>query len=195
MTAPGLSCGTWGLVPRSGFEPRPQALGARRLSHWTTREVTGLHPIPWGGSWGSMDFWACHHAMRAPQCMLGGLGCVPLCWCIYRCLLVTTATCVGFALSGWGLADSGQLVPKGKNRGRCSTQGSALCIPGPHQCPGGSELTFGAPRLVVEGRGWGRGYTCPQWSHLPAQSSVPLLPASCPLHCSYGRASSELWLM
>ena len=29
----------WDLVPRSGMEPRSLALGARSLSHWTTREV------------------------------------------------------------------------------------------------------------------------------------------------------------
>ena len=28
-----------GLVPRPGVEPEPAALGARSLSHWTTREV------------------------------------------------------------------------------------------------------------------------------------------------------------
>ena len=34
-----LSCGMWDLVPWPGIEPRPPALGARSLSHWTTREV------------------------------------------------------------------------------------------------------------------------------------------------------------
>ena len=34
-----LSCGLWDLVPRPGIEPRPPALGARSLTHWTTREV------------------------------------------------------------------------------------------------------------------------------------------------------------
>ena len=33
-----LSCGMWGLVPQSGMEPGPPALGARSLSHWTTRK-------------------------------------------------------------------------------------------------------------------------------------------------------------
>ena len=80
VTVTGLSCGMWDLVPRSGIEPRPQALGARRFSHWTTREVAGLHLIPWGGSRGSMDFWARHHAMRGPLCMPRDFGCVLLCW-------------------------------------------------------------------------------------------------------------------
>ena len=35
----------WGLVPGPGVEPRPPALGARRLSHWTTREVLKLWKI------------------------------------------------------------------------------------------------------------------------------------------------------
>ena len=36
---PGLSCGTWDLVPSPGIEPRPPALGAWSPSHWITREV------------------------------------------------------------------------------------------------------------------------------------------------------------
>ena len=35
----GLSCSMWDLVPWVGIEPGPPALGAQRLSHWTTREV------------------------------------------------------------------------------------------------------------------------------------------------------------
>ena len=34
-----LSWGLWDLVPWPGMEPRPPALGAQSLSHWTTREV------------------------------------------------------------------------------------------------------------------------------------------------------------
>ena len=34
-----FSCSMWDLVPWPGIEPRPPALGARSLSHWTTREV------------------------------------------------------------------------------------------------------------------------------------------------------------
>ena len=30
---------TWELVPRPGMEPRPPALGAWSITHWTTREV------------------------------------------------------------------------------------------------------------------------------------------------------------
>ena len=37
-----LGCHIWDLVPWAGIEPRPPALGARSLSHWTTREVTAL---------------------------------------------------------------------------------------------------------------------------------------------------------
>ena len=34
-----LSCGMWDLVPWPESQPRPPALGAWSLSHWTTREV------------------------------------------------------------------------------------------------------------------------------------------------------------
>ena len=34
-----LSCGMWDPVPWLGIEPGPLALGARSLSHWTTREA------------------------------------------------------------------------------------------------------------------------------------------------------------
>ena len=34
-----LSCSMWDLVPRSRIEPRPPALVAWSLNHWTTREV------------------------------------------------------------------------------------------------------------------------------------------------------------
>ena len=30
-----INCGMWDLVPRSGIEPRPSALGMQSLSHWT----------------------------------------------------------------------------------------------------------------------------------------------------------------
>ena len=33
-----LSCGMWHLIPWPGILPRPPALGAWSLSHWTTRE-------------------------------------------------------------------------------------------------------------------------------------------------------------
>ena len=39
---PGLSCSMWDLVSCSGIKPRPPALGAQSLSHWTTREVQYL---------------------------------------------------------------------------------------------------------------------------------------------------------
>ena len=35
----GLSCSMWDLVPCPGIEPRPPALGAWSLGHWSTREV------------------------------------------------------------------------------------------------------------------------------------------------------------
>ena len=41
MTTLGFSCGMWDLVPWPGIEPRPCALEAWSLSHWTARE------IPW----------------------------------------------------------------------------------------------------------------------------------------------------
>ena len=34
-----LSYGKWGLVPRLGIKPRPPALGAWSLNHWTSREA------------------------------------------------------------------------------------------------------------------------------------------------------------
>ena len=34
-----FGCGMWDLVPWSGLEPRPLALGAWCLSHWTSGEV------------------------------------------------------------------------------------------------------------------------------------------------------------
>ena len=37
LTASSLSCGMWDLLPWSGIEPWPPALGAWKLSHWTTR--------------------------------------------------------------------------------------------------------------------------------------------------------------
>ena len=37
-----LNCVVWDIVHRPGMEPRPPALGAQSLSHWTTREV--CHP-------------------------------------------------------------------------------------------------------------------------------------------------------
>ena len=41
LAALGLSCCMWDLAPCPGIEPRPPALGAQSLSHWTTREVPG----------------------------------------------------------------------------------------------------------------------------------------------------------
>ena len=38
LSALGLSCGMWDLVPRPGIKPRPPALVVQSLSHWTTRE-------------------------------------------------------------------------------------------------------------------------------------------------------------
>ena len=38
--APG--CSVWDLVPCLGIKPRPSALGAQSLNHWTTREVHKL---------------------------------------------------------------------------------------------------------------------------------------------------------
>ena len=38
----GLSCGMRHLVPQPGIKPRPPALGAWSLNHWTTREFSQL---------------------------------------------------------------------------------------------------------------------------------------------------------
>ena len=45
-----LSCGLWDLVPWPGIEPRPPALGAHSLSHWTTRKVPGMSVL-WKQIW------------------------------------------------------------------------------------------------------------------------------------------------
>ena len=44
-----FSCSMWDLVPWPRIKPRPPALGAQSLSHWTTREVslTGLSLSLW----------------------------------------------------------------------------------------------------------------------------------------------------
>ena len=34
-----FNCGMWDQGPRPGIKPRPPALGAQGLHHWTTREV------------------------------------------------------------------------------------------------------------------------------------------------------------
>ena len=39
LAAQGLCCSMWDPVPQTGIQPRPPALGAQSLSHWTTREV------------------------------------------------------------------------------------------------------------------------------------------------------------
>ena len=60
LAGPGLSCGTWDLLPWPGMEPRPPALGAQSLIHWTSREVPWLsfyiclHLVSWLKAWG---FW------------------------------------------------------------------------------------------------------------------------------------------
>ena len=40
LAALDLSCGIWDLVPQPEIEPRPPALGAQSLGHWTTRDVS-----------------------------------------------------------------------------------------------------------------------------------------------------------
>ena len=40
-----LICGMWDLVAWPEMEPRPPALGAQTLSHWTTREVPGAKEL------------------------------------------------------------------------------------------------------------------------------------------------------
>ena len=57
----------WNLVPSSGIEPQPPALGAWSLSHWTTREV----PL--------LESWAIHCAQN--------LGCESrVCVCVCVCV-------------------------------------------------------------------------------------------------------------
>ena len=40
-----FSCGMWDIVPQSGIELRPPALGVWSVSHWTTREVPGIFKL------------------------------------------------------------------------------------------------------------------------------------------------------
>ena len=40
-----LGCGMWDLVPWPGIKPRPPALGAWSLSHWTAREVSAVFSL------------------------------------------------------------------------------------------------------------------------------------------------------
>ena len=48
----GLSCGIWYLAHGLGIEPRTPGLGARSLSHWTTRGVSASGCFT--------DFYGCH---------------------------------------------------------------------------------------------------------------------------------------
>ena len=43
LAVPGLSCSMWDRIPWKGLKPRPLALVMWSLSHWTTREVPGMH--------------------------------------------------------------------------------------------------------------------------------------------------------
>ena len=43
LAVPGLSCSMWDRIPWQGLKPRPLALVMWSLSHWTTREVPGMH--------------------------------------------------------------------------------------------------------------------------------------------------------
>ena len=65
----------WDLVPWSAIEPRPPALGARSLSHWTTTEVQGysfcdtlITPI---------HSTSCGSAGEESVCNEGDLGSIP----------------------------------------------------------------------------------------------------------------------
>lgn len=155
-------------------------MGARRLSHWTTREVTGLHPYSPGCSWGSMDFWACHHAMRGPQCMPGGLACASGVEASRGKSARDRLPPARVRLSGWGLADSGHSL-KGRTEAGVPHKVFSVSL-GPISVLGAVSLRWSP--MVVEGRGWGR--------HLPLSGlTFPLrapchrCAASCPLHRPY----------
>ena len=45
LPVPSPSCSTWDPVPWAGIGPRPLALGAWNLSHWTTREVPSHYAL------------------------------------------------------------------------------------------------------------------------------------------------------
>ena len=49
-----LGCGIWDPVAGPGMEPGPPALGARSLTHWTTREEKSL-PFSFKQRWGERE--------------------------------------------------------------------------------------------------------------------------------------------
>ena len=70
LMVPGLSCSMCDLVPWSGVEPRPPALGVQSLSHWTTRKVPLPFPLDSSGiyscrMWDSSGIYSCR--MWAPK--------------------------------------------------------------------------------------------------------------------------------
>ena len=58
-----LSCNMWDLIPWSGIEPRPPALGPWSLSHWTTREVSVLS--------------CAKHVAQSCQTLYDPMNCIP----------------------------------------------------------------------------------------------------------------------
>ena len=55
-----FSCSMWDLMPLSGIKPRPPALGAQSLSHWTPRKVLGHLPL-------SQSFLSSNLGMVSPE--------------------------------------------------------------------------------------------------------------------------------
>lgn len=58
LAVPGLSCGMWDIVPRSGIEPGPPTFGVWSLSHWTPQGS----PNSWATWWlGAPALYAVEH--------------------------------------------------------------------------------------------------------------------------------------
>ena len=54
----GFSCRMWDLIPWPEIKPRPPALGAQRLTRWTTKEVPGARSFSVGDHSGYYSVWS-----------------------------------------------------------------------------------------------------------------------------------------
>ena len=71
LATSGLRWDIWDLVPWLGIEPRPPALGAWSLSHWTIREV----PV----SAFQYAIWVCHSFSSTEQVSFNFMAAVTIC--------------------------------------------------------------------------------------------------------------------
>ena len=76
-----ISCGMWDLGPWPGIKPRPPALGAWSLRHWTTRDVPSQCNTSWRLSCGLVGSLSSPTFMPSSSCCTLGepiCGLVPL---------------------------------------------------------------------------------------------------------------------